>query len=51
MSIILTEDIHSRRDWFEWLLRRQGNLTVVAAELLDGFRAIGLLVEMFELRR
>ncbi|MEI6607593.1 MAG: metallophosphoesterase family protein [Verrucomicrobiota bacterium] len=51
MRILLTADLHSRRDWFEWLLRQQADLTVVAGDLLDGFRADGLLVQMLELRR
>lgn len=51
MRILITADLHSRRDWFDWLLRQQADLTVVAGDLLDGFRADGLLVQMLELRR
>ena len=51
MRILLTADLHSRRDWFDWLLRQQVDLTVVAGDLLDGLRADGLLVQMLELRR
>ncbi len=51
MRILITADLHSRRDWFDWLHRQQADLTVVAGDLLDGFRADGLLVQMLELRR
>lgn len=50
MRILITADLHSRRDWFDWLIRQQADLTVVAGDLLDGFRADGLLVQMLELR-
>jgi len=46
MRILITADLHSRRDWFDWLLRQQADLTVVAGDLLDGFRADGLQVQM-----
>lgn len=49
--MLITADLHSRRDWFDWLLRQQADLTVVAGDLLDGFRADGLLVQILELRR
>jgi predicted phosphodiesterase len=51
VRILITADLHSRRDWFDWLLRQQADLAVVAGDLLDGFRADGLLVQMLELRR
>jgi predicted phosphodiesterase len=51
MRILITADLHSRRDWYDWLLRQQADLTVVAGDLLDGFRSDGLLVQMLELRR
>ena len=51
MRMLITADLHSRRDWFDWLLLQQADLTIVAGDLLDGFRADGLLVQMLEMRR
>lgn len=51
MHILITADLHSRRDWFDWLLLQRADLTIVAGDLLDGFRADGLLPQMLEMRR
>lgn len=51
MRMLLTADLHSRRDWFDWLLLQQADLTIVAGDLLDGFHADGLLPQMLEMRR
>ncbi len=51
MRILITADLHSRRDWFDWLLLQRADLFIVAGDLMDGFRADGLLPQMLELRR
>lgn len=51
MRVIITADLHSRRDWLDWLLLQRADLTIVAGDLLDGFHTDGLLPQMLELRR
>lgn len=51
MKILLTADLHNRRDWYDWLGLQPADLTVIAGDLLDGFLDSGLLGQMLALRR
>ena len=46
MRILLTADLHFQTDWYHWLSRQKADITVIAGDLLDGFRPDGLLPQM-----
>jgi hypothetical protein len=46
MRILLLADLHFREPWFRWLAAQKADLSVIAGDLLDGFRAGGLLPQM-----
>lgn len=46
MRILLLADLHYRHDWYHWLTYQRSDLTVIAGDLLDGFRPGGLLPQM-----
>ena len=49
MRILLIADLHYREDWYHWLAAQKADLTVIAGDLLDGFRPGGLLPQMIGL--
>ena len=49
MRILLLADLHYREDWYHWLAAQKAGLTVIAGDLLDGFRPGGLLPQMLGL--
>ena len=46
MRILLLADLHFREPWFRWLAAQRADLTVIAGDLLDGFRAGGLMPQI-----
>ena len=42
-------DLHYREDWYHWLAAQRATLSVIAGDLLDGFRPGGLLPQMIGL--
>ncbi len=49
MRILLLADLHFREPWYHWLAAQRADLSVIAGDLLDGFRAGGLLPQMLGL--
>ncbi|MFZ4777220.1 MAG: hypothetical protein ACOYM3_17775 [Terrimicrobiaceae bacterium] len=46
MRILLLADLHFREPWFHWLAAQRADLTVIAGDLLDGFRSGGLMTQI-----